>query len=91
MADVFVQQEKPVHKQGPNWDVVGRFEDFESADKRRKKEISEGKSAKVQHLSSVFVVKVKPQQSVQKVEVVKEAKSDKPTGKQKRQDRDAKR
>jgi len=91
MADVFGQQEKPVHKQGPNWDVVGRFEDFESADKRRKKEISEGKSAKVQHLSSVFVVKVKPQQSVQKVEVVKEAKSDKPTGKQKRQDRDAKR
>jgi len=91
MADVFGQQEKPVHKQGPNWDVVGRFEDFESADKRRKKEISEGKSAKVQHLSSVFVVKVKPQQSVQKVEVVKEAKSDKPAGKQKRQDRDAKR
>lgn len=53
-------KEKPSHKQGPNWTVVGRFEDFESADARRKSEIQGGATAKVQKLAQYFVVKVKP-------------------------------
>ena len=91
MSDVFCQQEKPVHKQGPNWDVVGRFEDFEAADRRRNKEINEGRLAKVHQLASGYVVKVKPQAQTPKVEVAAETKKDKPVGKQKRQDRDFKR
>ena len=83
--------EKVVHKQGPNWDIAGRYEDFDSADKRRKKEIGEGKSAKVQHLATGFVVKTRATK-VQVNDVVEpEVKKERTASKQKRQDRDSKR
>lgn len=86
-----VINEKVVHKQGHNWDVIGRFEDFESADNLRKKELAEGRIAKVQCLSTVFVVKVKQQAHNQRIEVSIEAKNDRNAGKTKRQDRNSKR
>lgn len=90
MADVFGNQEKPAHKQGPNWNVVGRYEDFESADKRRKSEIKDGGTAKVQKLSTGFVVKVKPTTVTEQRSPVTEAKKERPASKPKRQDREEK-
>lgn len=90
MADVFGNQKKPVHKQGANWNVVGRYEDFESADKRRKSEIKNGGVAKVHKLSTTFVVKVKPSVTILQKEPEAETKAEKkerPAGKPKRQDR----
>lgn len=84
--------EKVIHKQGQNWDVVGRYEDFLSADNRRRKEIKEGRTAKVHKLSTTFVVKVKPTKGeIHQDETVLEIKKDRSTGKQKRQERDNKR
>jgi len=83
---------KKVHKQGPNWYVVGRYEDFESANARRHKEINEGRTAKVHKLSSAFVVKVKPSKlETTSEEVTVETKQERPRGKQQRQDRSNKR
>jgi hypothetical protein len=86
--------EKVVHKQGPNWNVVGRYEDFDSADFRRQAEIAAGRTAKVHKLASVFVVKVKPFANVTEItstETKVDPKKERPSGKQKRQDRDNKR
>ena len=88
-----VDNEKKFHKQGPNWDVVGRYEDFTSADDRRHKEIKDGRTAKVHKLSASFVVKVKPNAKVevQQNETVVGTKKERTAGKQKRQDREGKR
>lgn len=84
--------EKVTHKQGQNWDVVGRYEDFLSADNRRHKEINDGRTAKVHKLSAGFVVKVKPTKlEVHNEEPTVENKKDRANGKQKRQERDSKR
>ena len=57
--DLSKNEEKKECKQGPNWDVVGRYQDFDSADAQRKRELSLGKLAKVQRLSTGFVVKTR--------------------------------
>ena len=87
-------EKKVVHKQGPNWSVVGRYENFGDADSRRKNEIFEGRTAKVHKLSTTFVVKVKPSSVVTEMiptETKAEAMKERPAGKQKRQERDSKR
>jgi len=88
-----IGNEKPVHKQGPNWNVVGRYEDFDSADFRRQAEIAAGRTAKVHKHSTTFVVKVKPVATVTETtstEPKADAKKERPAGKQKRQDREGK-
>ena len=87
-------EKKVVHKQGPNWNVVGRYEDFDSADFRRQAEIAAGRTAKVHKLSATFVVKVKPTSTVTETtstELKADPKKERPAGKQKRQERDNKR
>ena len=87
-------EKKAVHKQGPNWNVVGRYENFGDADSRRKNEIAAGRTAKVHKLSATFVVKVKPVATVTETtstEPKADPKKERSAGKQKRQERDNKR